>query len=184
MPRKLIKRYCPSPEEITKNRYLKVFGKLLHDPNLWHFNRRSISSAFANGLFWAMIPMPLQMVAAAISAIIFRTNIPIAVALVWLTNPLTMPPLFYFEYLLGTWMLGIENHIADMEFTPEWLSAHFDDIWIPLFSGAIVTAVGAAILGYFGMRMFWRWHVIRDYRERRLARKAAKARNKQNQTQA
>jgi uncharacterized protein (DUF2062 family) len=84
-----------SKVEIKGHKNLSFLGEKLHDPNLWHLNRRSVSAAFAIGLFAAWIPTPGQMVIAAIIALYFRANLPISVALVWITNPLTMPPMFY-----------------------------------------------------------------------------------------
>jgi uncharacterized protein (DUF2062 family) len=48
------------------------------------------------GLFCAFIPVPFQMLLAAPSAIIFSANLPVSIALVWITNPITMPPIFFF----------------------------------------------------------------------------------------
>ena len=105
MPKKFIKRHAPDKEAIRDHKYMRIFGKLLYDPNLWHLNRRSVSGAFAVGLFWAFIPIPFQMVTAAATAIPARVNLPISVALVWITNPITMPPMFYSTYRVGTWIL-------------------------------------------------------------------------------
>ena len=95
MAKKTIQRFLPDPNKIRHHKSLKIFGRLLQDANLWHLNRRSARGAFAVGLFFAFIPVPFQMVLAAAGAILFRVNLPISVALVWLTNPLTMPPIFY-----------------------------------------------------------------------------------------
>ncbi|MCB1903170.1 MAG: DUF2062 domain-containing protein, partial [Gammaproteobacteria bacterium] len=76
MPKQIIKRFAPDHEVIRNHKHLRIFGNLLHDPNLWHMNRRSVSGAFAVGLFWAFIPIPMQMVAAAAIAIIARVNLP------------------------------------------------------------------------------------------------------------
>ena len=106
MPKKMIKRLMPDHQTIKNNKHLQIFGDLLHNANLWHLNRRSVSKAFAVGLFFAFIPVPFQMVLAAGFAIIVHANLPLAIALVWITNPLTMPAIFYFCYLVGTWIIG------------------------------------------------------------------------------
>ncbi len=173
MPRHLIKRYMPEPSALKQHRHLRHLGALLHDENLWHLNRRSVAGAVAAGLFWAMIPIPAQMVAAALSAIVFRINLPISVALVWLTNPLTMPPVFYFNYLLGTWLLGTPQDVGEFHLSIEWITSELDAIWKPLYFGSLVLGTLLAGIGYGAMRLFWRWHVLKRFRtraERRAAR--------------
>jgi len=78
MPKKFIKRYLPDHEKIRNHKSLnKIFGTLLHDPNLLHLNRRSVSGAMAVGLFLAFVPLPIQMGLAAGIAILIRVNLPI-----------------------------------------------------------------------------------------------------------
>ncbi len=166
MPRHLLKRLAPDHHKIRDHKHLQIFGTLLHDPNLWHLNRRSVSGAFAIGLFWAMIPMPFQMVAAAATAILWRANLPISVALVWVSNPVTMPPIFYFNYLVGTWLLPNCQPIGEMEMSMEWFAHSLAEIWQPLYLGSVVVGLVLGALGYGGMRGFWRWHVVRQYRRR------------------
>lgn len=173
MPRHLIKRYMPDPKVLRKHRHLRHLGALLHDENLWHLNRRSVAGGVACGLFWAMIPIPAQMVAAALSAIMFRINLPISVALVWLTNPLTMPPVFYFNYLVGTWLLGTPPNVGEFQLSVEWMASELNAIWKPLYLGSLVTGALLACLGYAAMRTYWRWHVLRRFKirgEQRAAR--------------
>ena len=74
MAKKLIRRYLPDPHKIRDHKHLRLFGTLLHDPNLWHLNRRSVSGAFAVGLFMAFVPMPFQMIPAAALAILLSTS--------------------------------------------------------------------------------------------------------------
>ncbi|MFO8025863.1 MAG: DUF2062 domain-containing protein, partial [Thiohalophilus sp.] len=119
MPRKFIRKFMPDHDKIRNHVQLnRIFGTLLHDPNLLHLNRRSVSSAFAVGLFMAFVPVPFQMLLAAAAAIIVRCNLAIAVALVWITNPVTMGPIFFFCYKVGTWFLGAPVHAV--EFAPSW----------------------------------------------------------------
>ena len=60
MPKKLIKRYMPDHRQIREHKHLQLFGSLLHDPNLWHLNRRSAAGAFAVGLFVRLYPFPCR----------------------------------------------------------------------------------------------------------------------------
>ena len=166
MPKHLLKRYFPHPHVVRQHKHLRFLARFLEDPNLFHMNRRSVSGAFASGLFWAMIPMPTQMIAAAFTAIVVRINLPISVALVWLTNPLTMPPFFYFNYLVGTWILGTPPDVGEFQLSVEWIAEQLDAIWVPLYFGSLVVGVICGLLGYIGMRGYWRWHVIHRYRKR------------------
>ena len=141
MAKKFVKRYMPDAHKIRHHRHLRFFGTLLHDPNLWHLNRHSVAGAMAVGLFWAFVPIPLQMIPAAALAIWFRVNLPISVALVWLTNPITMPPVFYFNYKLGTWILrrpveDVTFPVSDVKFELSWTWVTHEWAWITHEFGA------------------------------------------------
>jgi uncharacterized protein (DUF2062 family) len=167
MPKKFIKKIMPDHKTIRDHKHMQFFGDLLHDPNLFHFNRRSASGAFAVGLFFAWVPVPFQMLLAAAAAIIFRVNLPLSVALVWLSNPVTMPPLFYGAYLLGAEVLGTEAEEFEFELSWEWLSTSLGNIWEPFLLGCGVLAITSSILGYFAIRGLWRLHLIQHIKERR-----------------
>ncbi|WP_456379871.1 DUF2062 domain-containing protein [Thiolapillus sp.] len=170
MPRHIFKQYTPDPKKLRKHKHMRIFGGYLLDQNLWHLNRRSVSGAFAVGLFWAMIPMPLQMIAAAATAILARVNLPVSVALVWLTNPFTIPPIFYFNYRVGAWLLPHQQPLRDAEMSLEWFTQSMGEIWQPLFLGSIVVGILLAAAGYTVMRIYWRWHVISRHKKRQQAR--------------
>jgi len=183
MPKKLIKRFMPDHTVIREHRHLRFFGTLLHDPNLFHLNRRSASGAFAVGLFMAFVPLPLQMLLAAAASILFRVNLPISMVLVWITNPVTIPPMFYFAYLLGTWILGEPVHMEQsaFELSTEWLKQELVIIWQPFLLGCLVAASLSALTGYFTIRGLWRLHLVRHYQQKKLhrqQRERAKNKNK------
>ena len=167
MPRKFFQRLMPDPAKIKDNKSLSIFGELLHDPNLWHLNRRSVAGAFAVGLFFAWVPLPTQMVMAAAVAIWLRTNLPLSVALVWLTNPVTIPPMFYFAYLVGTWILQTPPDNFEFELSLDWLIHGMQTSWKPFLTGCAVMGVGSALLGYFAVNLSWRWSVHRRRQKRR-----------------
>ncbi len=174
MARKFIKRFMPDVHSVRNHRLLQIFGTLLHNPNLWHLNRYSVSSAFAIGLFMASMPIPFQMIPAALMAILVHANLPISVALVWLSNPITMPPFFYFCYKVGAWLLQIQPHPFKFEISWDWLVQQLAQDWQPFLLGCFVVGTALSLMGYFGMRIFWRWHVIREWEARKTRRNTAR----------
>ena len=172
MARKLIRRWMPDHSRIRDHQSVRLFGDLLHDPNLWHLNRRSVAGAAAVGLFCAFLPIPGQMLVAAAGAILCRVNLPLAVVGVWITNPITIPPIFYFNYLVGETLLGAEPQAIDFEFTMEWIASELAIIWQPLLLGSLVMAVLMSLIGYFTVRGLWRLHVVSSHRQRRNRGKA------------
>ena len=171
MPRRLFKRYMPNPQRIKDNQSLRFLGALIHDPNLWHLNRHSVPRAMAIGLFWAMIPMPMQMLAAAVIAIPARANLPISVGLVWLTNPVTMPAVFYCNYKVGAWLLGTPAMHMPEHMTLAWIGQMLQTHWQPLYLGSLVLAILFAIIGYFATNAYWHWWVRHNWRKRQEKRR-------------
>lgn len=166
MPKKIIKRLIPDHQTIKDNKYLKIFGNLLHNANLWHLNRHSVAKAFAVGLFFAFIPVPFQMVLAAGGAIIFHANLPLSIALVWLTNPLTMPVIFYSCYLVGTILLGVTEQEFAFEASWQWVVESLSTIGPAFLVGCGFLAVTFAILGYVGIQSLWRYSVLKAWKNR------------------
>lgn len=166
----------PDHDKIRNHRHLRLFGTLLHDPNLFHLNRRSVSGAFGVGLFMAFVPVPFQMVLAAAAAIALRVNLPISVGLVWITNPVTMPPMFYFAYKVGAWVLRIPPREFSFEMSYDWLGSELAAIWPPFLLGCFICGLTAALAGYCLMRGFWRWHVLAHWGKRKKARAEKKLR--------
>ena len=171
MPKRLIQRYMPDIEKIRAHKHLRCFGASIHNRCLWHLNRHSVATAFAVGLFFALVPVPFQMVLAAGGAIIFHGNLPISVALVWLTNPITMPPIFYFAYVVGAKILDTPTGSANFSnISWEWFQNSLAVIWQPFLLGCFVVGTGCAFLGYMGIQILWRIMVMRRWRRRHLQR--------------
>jgi len=166
----------PDYEKIRNNKQLnKVFGTLLHDPNLLHLNRRSVSTAFFVGLFMAFVPLPSQMIMAAAVAILIRCNLPISVGLVWVSNPVTMPPLFYFAYKVGAVILNTPEHKFSFELSWEWLGTELAAIWEPFLLGCAICGIVFGALGYVLIRLLWRLHIVSAIKERKKKRDERKS---------
>ncbi|MEE4360890.1 MAG: DUF2062 domain-containing protein [Pseudomonadales bacterium] len=171
MPRKLLQRYLPSRDDLSRPNRLGMFGSRIADPELWHLNRRSVSSALGVGLFLAFLPIPGQMFLAAVAAIWFRFNLPVAFLSVWVTNPVTMPPIYLFAYTVGTWCLDMPPRVEELDLSWSWLAERIEHIWAPMLVGCLVCGVISGALAWGGMQLFWRWHVVQRWERRRTLRR-------------
>ena len=168
MARNLLKRFFPSPAAIKSNPALHFLGDLLHDPNLFHLNRHSVSVAFFWGILLAFaFPLPGQMAVAALAALYFRCNLPICVALVWITNPLTIPFFFFIAYKIGCLILGIPEEAFKFELSWSWIMNELERLAPPFLLGSVIMGIVLGGLGYFGMQFYWRWHVNHNWNKRK-----------------
>lgn len=170
MPRKLFQRWMPDPHKIRNNPALKFLGVLLHDPYLFHLNRHSISVAFFIGLFVAFLPIPGQIPLVALLALLFRCNLPISIALIWISNPLTFPIIFYACYKIGANILQVPDNSFSFELSWAWLSTGFPQIWAPLLMGSLLASLFFSCTGYLAIQWIWRWNVTRKWQTRREKR--------------
>ena len=178
MPVRFLRKISPSPKTIRENKALACLGESIHQPNLWHMNRHSVAKAFAIGLFCTWIPLPLQTVMAALLAIYYRAHLPLSVVLVFITNPITIPPMFYFAYRLGSLMLGISPQDVPMDLSWEWITTTLAHIWPPMLFGCLILAVFSSLTSYFIINSIWRKGTKKRWHDRKKARAAKKAKKK------
>lgn len=157
MPRKFLRRYLPHSAQVRNHWLLSWLGDRLHHPRLWHLNRRSVAGAAGVGLFVAFIPLPFQMVFAALGALWLRVNLPLAVALIFITNPITMGPVYYACYKIGACLLGDAAIEIGNSFQPsvEWLFLEIATIWWPLLVGSLVIGGISGLIGYWAVQLLW-----------------------------
>lgn len=179
MPRKYFRKYLPDHETVRDHKHLRWFRPLLKHPNLWHLNRHSVAGGVAAGMFGGLIPGPLQMLTAAILAIIFRVNLPVAVVTTLYTNPITWGPLILAAYAIGSWVTGGNGAPASIpDF--DWGSRSWTDFlpafWTWLMSlgetfliGNLILASLLAVTGYFAVQLGWRLY-LQAYIRRRKTR--------------
>lgn len=180
MPKHLVQRYLPDPEQIARLPGLGRLGPKLADPRLWYINRRSIARAMAWGLFCSLMPVPLQSFFAAAGAIGLRCNLPLSVMLCWLSNPLTMLPILLSAYWLGAQLFDVPmlaaSEVSQM-FTQlvHWImregpspfahQSHGPTVLV-LLVGLLLEAVLLAGLGWALVHVGWRWHIRHQWRQR------------------
>ena len=170
--RRLLRKMLPGVREIRGHAFLwRVFGQPLLAPDLWHLGRSSVAWAVSIGLFMAWVPVPFQMILAAGAAILARCNLPVAVAMVWVSNPVTVAPLFFAAHKLGEWMLDRPPGDFRIELSLRWLFEELGKAREPLLLGCFVMALASAVLGQIMIRLIWRAHVMVSWRDRRLRRR-------------
>lgn len=128
---------------------------------------KAIAGGLAIGMFIAFTPtVGVQLILAVLAATLFNVNRPAAIIPVWITNPLTVAPIYSFNYWLGSRICGgpplsevsklfidIGRTMARLEFwdvKEQFLTIlHMSkDILIPLLVGSIVVGVLTGFVVY------------------------------------
>ena len=87
-----------------------------------------IALSVAIGIFVTWTPtIGLQMIITVLLCWLFRANKVVGVPFVWISNPLTIVPIYYPNYVVGCWLLGGEY--GDFDFL-EAVSAKLDVSWL------------------------------------------------------
>src|SRR5436190_1577481 len=169
-------RHIPTRESIHHYRLLRPFAPHLTQPALWRMTRRSVPRAVALGLFVGVIIPVMHTAIAAVLAIPLRANVAVTAAFTLIVNPLTIPPLYYAAYRIGSWELHhdapLVNPAAAERFSSELSRLLF---WIHEASGSIAVgvltiAVVAAVVGYGIAALVWRFWSHSRWRQRRRAK--------------
>jgi len=128
---------------------------------------QAIAGGFSLGLFIAFTPtIGIQILLAFFMATVLNVNRPAAVLAVWITNPVTIPAIFSFNYLLGSLIwegpsvpvvsrrlfeLASQLTTLDLWAITDQLSAVAQlgmDIIVPLVLGSIIAGAFSATLSY------------------------------------
>src|SRR3954471_2161724 len=157
-----IRRHIPSRETIDSYRVLRPFAKQLRHPELWHFNARSVPRGVALGLGVGVIIPFMHVIIAVILAIPVRANVAIAGAFTLVVNPLTIPPMYYAAYRIGSWELRHDALGSDPA-AAQQASSELGRMlfWLhhasgPIALGILTIALSAAIAGYLISALVWR----------------------------
>tara|TARA_B100001996_G_C18541937_1_gene547244 strand:+ start:27 stop:536 length:510 start_codon:yes stop_codon:yes gene_type:complete len=154
--KKFFKKLIPDRNEVKKYKMLNFLGSSLFHEDLWKFNRISFCRAIAIGFFLGWMPMMFQMIPAAYLAVIFRANLPLSLAGVWISNPITMAPMMYFAYLFGNSVLSLNPIYSEFKLNSEWIMNALSNIWEPLLIGTLIIGIASSVIGYLLMHISWK----------------------------
>jgi len=167
----------------------KVLRRILYSKS----TPASIAGGMTVGIFVGMGPtFGFQMIPAAFIAALLRVNILAAVLGVWISNPFTAVPIYYYEYRLGKLILPFEpgsdaaegialvaQRISEISLVDLWqtlgaaIGAFFDlgnEVILRLLIGSAICATTAAALTY-PLSLWW----VKFYRRRRQVRTIRRA---------
>jgi hypothetical protein len=153
--------------QATRDNIRKFFAWLLMLDDTPH----SIAMGVAAGVFISFTPtVGLHMALVVLLSLFMRLNRTAGLAAVWLNNPLTALPVFFFNYLIGTWVL-LRSPIGWHDFREAVGQALVFEHWYenlaamflvlgkltlevagPLWLGSVIVATALAVPAYFTVR--------------------------------
>lgn len=165
MIRKILK---PKKSKTGKlNDKIDAFAEKYNIPNGYlHISRRLVTRGIFVGLFWGLVPMPMQMLAVILTMTLFKFNVPIAISMVWLSNPATMPFMYYIEYMTGNLLLG-KDGVADVQLTIDWFKENWSNIILPLYVGTAFYMITIPTLA--SLLVNWLW--VRSVKDERAEKR-------------
>ena len=166
----MIRRLFKQAKYDPNGKMAKLLEKYRIPKEYFSINRRMVSRGVLVGLFWGFIPMPFQMLAVIFTTPLLRFNVPIAISMVWLSNPLTMPAMYYMEYKTGIFLLGLPR-LENIELSLEWFQSHLGDIFVPLYVGTAFYSIVVSFLIYLLINWLWIVSVRHEKRSKKRERR-------------
>lgn len=149
---------------------LRWLAPLIGRPGLWHLNRRRVALGAAIGVFCGLLIPVAQIAGAAVLALLLRANLPVAALATFVSNPVTLGPIFVLAYRTGAAVLGEPPEPAAAEALaqaseesanpvsdgsgPRWIE-QARSIGKPLFLGLAIFAVLGSLLTWVLVHVIW-----------------------------
>jgi uncharacterized protein (DUF2062 family) len=175
MPRRFFRKFALKRHQFGERWFLAPFRHMMHDHRLWSVRRKNVVPAVALGAFVAFMPFPGHPLWASLAALGLRVNIPIAALTTFISNPVTIGPMYFFAYRLGVRLLGVPQKPFDMEMSFEWVTHTLVNIWEPMLLGCLLLGSTAALVAYVTLDLVWR-SSIGQYKSRKRAQRRDKER--------
>ena len=167
MPRKFFSRISTHVrKKSAHSKHFRPLEYVLAHPEYYSPTRRSVSGGLWVGLFVGLLPIPAQTVVAVLSAVLMRVNVPIAAITVWISNPITFVPIFYFAYRIGAALLDIPTEALPAELDWVWIGEKMVLLWKPLVLGSLILALSVSSIVYVLVSAVWYISTLHRYRRR------------------
>ena len=156
MPRRFFRKFAIKRHQFGDRWFLSPFRHLMQDHRLWSIRHKTVVPAVALGIFIGFMPFPGHPVWASLAALARRVNIPIAALATFVSNPLTMGPMYFLAYRFGAWLLDVERKPFEFEMSFDWVTHTFVNIWQPMLLGCVILGATASLLSYVILDLLWR----------------------------
>jgi uncharacterized protein len=178
MPRRFFKRLSRRRHTLQSRWFMRPFRTMLANPAYWSVHRANVTRAVALGLFVAFIPLPVHIILVTVLALWLRLNIPVALATIFVSNPLTMVPQYYVCYWTGSRLLGTRLNDFAFEMSWAWVQSGLLPIWKPFLLGCLVLGMASAVLSYVLLGSIWHITLVMKYHERKRKGSVKKSANR------
>lgn len=171
------RRTMPTRESMERSRMLRPVAHRVLAPELWRFTRRSVPRGVALGMVAGFLFPVAQIAVAAIFALPFRANVPVAALTTFITNPFTTPLLWYLAYRIGSWLIRTDMAVVPPPVAEQatgwlqWATGGLHWLWDkgPAFGlGLLVLTAGCAAVGYALAALSWRGWIAHKWRTRHV----------------
>lgn len=147
--RRLRRFLRPLPRRANVARYpiIKWFANAARSrPYLWSFRRAHVIPALYIGSVLSMLPLyGIQLPLAFAASLLARGNLTVMAALQFITNPLTVGPIYWANYVVGAWLIDVTGMGIGHDTLGTKINA--------LFIGGAILGLGVAVL----VDLLWRF---------------------------
>lgn len=135
----------------------KVVGERLFARDLWAFTRKGVVRGWIIGCLAGGSPfLGLQMLVALPTALWLRANVFMVLALIFVTNPITLPPYFAFCYSIGLFITGDRlRHPPEVMAEMTGWEILMSGAWA-IIVGSLLVSVLAAVIGAVLLQLFFK----------------------------
>lgn len=164
-----LRAQLPTRHELTQSKWLRPVAAQLTAPELWRMKSESVARGVAVGLFWAFLVPVAQILFATLHCVWWRANIPIAAAITFITNPLTVGGWLWLAYQVGSVFVGGGAGAVPPE-DGAGLLMWLQTVGFPALVGMAIFGIGGAAVGYVAVKLVWRLRLWRRLRARESRR--------------
>ena len=148
-------RYKKKPPVFTGPR--ERFSQMLVRMRQLDGNPHYIALGMALGVFVSITPIiPLQTIAAILLAFLFRGSKSAAALGTWLSNPLTIPLVYYANYKLGCSLLRYQTTLDSVAFDSfsQLMELGLEVTWAMIVGGLVIGSILGVVAYFITFRVF------------------------------